>query len=128
METAITHGIRVSVETFYQPTHSRPKAGEHFFAYRITIENLGELTVQLLRRHWQIVEGDGSKREVEGEGVVGQQPVLAPGERHRYVSGCGFHGEIGMMYGTFLMQREVDGQVFRAAIPHFVMVAPHKLN
>lgn len=128
MSTAITHDIRVSVETFYQRTHSRPQTGEHFFAYRITIENLSDLTVQLLRRHWHILENDGSRREVEGEGVVGQQPVLPPRRAHQYVSGSGFHGEIGMMYGTYLMKREVDGQEFHVEIPPFVMVAPHKLN
>ena len=128
MDTAITHDILVCVETFYQPAHSDPRKGEHFFAYRITIENLGPHTVQLLRRHWHIVECDGSAREVEGEGVVGQQPVLEPLQKHRYVSGCQFHGEVGLMYGTFLMKRAVDGHRFEATIPHFTMVVPHKLN
>jgi ApaG protein len=127
MVKANTEGILVSVETSYQPTHSA-RAGQHFFAYRITVENLGGYTVQLLRRHWHIVEGDGSRREVEGEGVVGEQPVISPGQKHRYISGCGFSSEIGKMYGTFLMKREVDGHEFRAEIPPFVMVVPHKLN
>ena len=86
MVAQITDGVKVSVETIYQPEYSNP-SNEHFmFAYRIQIENLSPYTVQLMSRHWHIFDSNGSRREVEGEGVVGQQPVISPGEIHEYVS------------------------------------------
>ena len=86
MVTEITQGIKVSVETEYQPSYSSPSQYHYVFTYRITIENQSEFTIQLLRRHWHIYDAGFNKREVEGEGVVGQQPVLEPGQTHQYVS------------------------------------------
>lgn len=128
MQTAITAGIRVSVEALYQPSHSKPLLGEYVFAYRITIENLGEETVRLLRRHWYIWDSNGILREVEGEGVVGEQPILHPGDAHRYVSGCPLRSEIGSMWGFFQMKRFSDGTLFDAEVPRFALIAPHKCN
>jgi ApaG protein len=128
MVTEITQGIRVSVETEYQPAYSSPSQYHYVFTYRITIENQSENTIQLLRRHWHIADAGHSAREVEGEGVVGQQPVLEPGESHQYVSGCNLKSGIGKMAGTYLMERVVDGTQFEVAIPEFVMVAPFRLN
>lgn len=128
MTDATIHDIHISVETFYQPQHARPQRGEHFFAYRITIENRGAYAVQLMRRHWYITDADGERREVEGEGVVGEQPVIEPGEGHQYVSGCGFVTEIGKMEGIYLMRRVADGREFEVDIPPFVMVYPPRLN
>ena len=99
MHTKITQGVKVSVETFYQTDYSRPDINEYNFAYRITIENLSENTVMLMRRHWHIYDSNGVWREVEGEGVIGQQPVIEPGQKHVYVSGCGLKSEIGKMHG-----------------------------
>jgi ApaG protein len=128
MNSAITRGIQVSVETFYQPEYSYPM-GQHFmFAYRIIISNQSDMPVQLLRRHWFITDGTGQQREVEGEGVVGEQPVLQPGQSYQYVSGCDFKTEIGKMHGTYLMQKIDDGKIFYITIPEFVMVTPMKLN
>ncbi|MFM8917317.1 MAG: ApaG domain, partial [Bacteroidota bacterium] len=87
MTTEVTAGIQVSVETFYQPTHSNPSQSHYVFAYRITIKNDSGEAVRLKRRHWHVVDSDSSHREVEGEGVVGEQPYLANGETYRYVSG-----------------------------------------
>lgn len=128
METLTTNGITVSVEVFYQPEHSRPPENKFVFAYRITIDNHSPHTAQLLRRHWHIVDCCGLRREVEGEGVVGQQPVLHPGERHQYVSWCPIGAEIGKMYGVFLMLRTDSQQYFEVGIPEFRLIAPHKLN
>ena len=81
-----------------------------------------------MRRHWKIYDAQSAVREVEGEGVVGQQPTLEPGEFHEYVSGCNLKTEMGKMKGTYLMERVVDGSKFRVTIPEFVMIAPYKLN
>jgi ApaG protein len=128
MVTQITDGVKVTVETTYQSEYSSPVQSHFVFTYRIKIENNSNFTVQLMRRHWNIFDGHGVLREVEGEGVVGQQPVLEPGEYHEYVSGCNLKTEIGKMKGTYLMERVVDGSRFKVNIPEFVMVVPYKLN
>ncbi|MEJ7779235.1 MAG: Co2+/Mg2+ efflux protein ApaG [Daejeonella sp.] len=128
MVTKITDGVKISVETIYQPEYSNP-ANEHFmFAYRVNIENLTENSVQLLNRHWHIFDSNGTKREVEGEGVVGQQPVIEPGNTHEYVSGCNLKTDMGSMKGSYEMERVVDGVKFRVNIPEFYLMAPYKLN
>jgi ApaG protein len=128
MVTEITQGIRVSVETEYQPAYSSPSQYHYVFTYRITIDNQSEHTIQLLRRHWSIHDAGFSHREVEGEGVVGQQPVLEPGQSHQYVSGCNLKSGIGKMVGTYIMERIVDGRLLQVNIPEFVMIAPTRLN
>ncbi|MES3017344.1 MAG: Co2+/Mg2+ efflux protein ApaG [Bacteroidota bacterium] len=128
MVTKITDGVKISVETIYQPEYSNP-ANEHFmFAYRVNIENLTENSVQLLNRHWDIFDSNGTKREVEGEGVVGQQPVIEPGDNHEYVSGCNLKTDMGSMKGSYEMERIVDGAKFSVNIPEFYLIAPYKLN
>ena len=128
MVTEITQGIKVSVETEYQPAYSSPSQYHYVFTYRVTIENQSENTIQLLRRHWKINDAALTPREVEGEGVVGQQPILEPSQYHQYVSGCNLKSGIGKMGGSFLMERIVDGHRFKVIIPEFTMVAPFKLN
>jgi ApaG protein len=128
MVTEITQGIKVSVETEYQPSYSSPSQYHYVFTYRITIENQSEYTIQLLRRHWLISDAGFARREVEGDGVVGQQPVLEPGQAHQYVSGCNLKSGIGKMVGTYLMERIVDGIKLKVNIPEFTMVAPLRLN
>ncbi|WP_316830381.1 Co2+/Mg2+ efflux protein ApaG [Pedobacter aquatilis] len=128
MVTAITDGVQVSVETVYQPEYSNP-ANEHFmFAYRIEISNLSDYPVQLMRRQWFIFDSNSSRREVEGEGVVGLQPIINPGESHVYVSGCNLKTDIGSMQGKYLMNRLVDDAEFEVDIPEFQLIAPYKLN
>lgn len=128
MVTEITKGIKVSVETEYQPAYSSPSQYHYVFTYKVTIENQSENTIQLLRRHWHIHDAGFLAREVEGEGVVGQQPILEPSQYHQYVSGCNLKSGFGKMLGTYLMERIVDGHRFEVTIPEFNMVAPFKLN
>jgi ApaG protein len=128
MVTEITKGVKVTVETEYQPSYSSPSQYHYVFTYRITIENGSDFTIQLKRRCWNIFDAGFISREVEGEGVVGQQPVLEPGESHTYVSGCNLKSGIGKMVGTYLMERVVDGATFTVKIPEFSMVAPMRLN
>lgn len=128
MVSEVTQGVKVSVETAYQPEYSSPGQMHYVFTYRISIENNSQHTVQLLRRQWYIHDANNLVREVEGEGVVGQQPVLESGESHQYVSGCNLKSGIGKMYGTYLMERIIDGKKFRVKIPEFTMIAPFKLN
>ncbi len=128
MVTQITQGIKVSVETEYQPSYSSPSQYHYVFTYRITIENQSEHTIQLLKRFWHIFDAGFSKREIEGEGVVGQQPVLEPGQMHQYVSGCNLKSGIGKMTGSYLMERIVDGTRVEVNIPAFTMMAPMRLN
>jgi ApaG protein len=128
MVTEITKGVRISVETEYQKDYSSPSQYHYVFTYRISIENNSENTIQLLRRHWYIHDANGVIREVEGEGVVGKQPVLEPGQMHQYVSGCNLKSGIGKMYGTYLMEKVLDGAQFKVIIPEFIMIAPFRLN
>jgi len=128
MNTSITQDIKVSVETMYQTMYSKPMEKEYIHAYRITIENLSGEVVQLLRRHWYIWDSNGVMREVEGEGVIGEQPVLKPLDVHQYVSGCPLKTDIGRMHGTYTMQRSSDGSLFKVTIPSFNLIPPFKNN
>ena len=128
METLITRGIRVSVEPAYQPAYSKPLEFRFIFSYRITIENLSTSTVQLLRRHWVIWDSHGQIREVEGEGVIGEQPILIPGQTHQYESWCQLATDVGKMHGSYLMVDLGKGEEFSADIPQFTMIAPFKFN
>lgn len=128
MTSMISEGVEVSVESFYQPDYSNPISAEFMFAYRITIENHNQFPVKLLRRHWHIFDSNGQNREVEGEGVVGVQPILNPGERYQYVSGCNLRTEMGKMYGTYLMENGNNKKEFQVNIPSFEMIVPFKNN
>lgn len=128
MVSEITYDIKVSVETFYQQEHSKPLDSNYFFAYRVTIFNGGDYSVRLLRRHWFILDAKTIKREVEGEGVIGKQPIINPGGSHQYISGCNLKTSIGKMNGTYLMERMEDKKQFYINIPAFTMVAMHKNN
>jgi len=128
MVTIITDGVKVSVETIYQPEYSNP-ANDHFmFAYKVNIENMGNYPVRLLGRHWYIFDSNGAKREVEGEGVVGQQPVIEPGSSHEYVSGCNLKTDMGSMKGEYQMARTMDNSLFSVQIPEFYLIAPYRMN
>src|SRR5690554_4158457 len=128
MVTQITEGVKISVDSVYQTEYSNPESDHYMFAYRISIENLGNDSVQLLRRHWFIFDSNGSKRQVEGEGVVGLQPVILPGQIHEYVSGCNLKSEMGFMEGKYQMIRESEGTEFEVDIPRFNLIAPFRLN
>ncbi len=128
MYSLITQGVEITVETFYQPDYSQPLQQEYMFAYRITLENHSPNTVQLLRRQWYIFDSNGEHRQVEGEGVVGQQPVLKPNETYQYVSGCNLKSDMGKMSGFYTMMDLTHNQSFRADIPEFNLIAPMKLS
>ena len=128
METAITKGIKVSVTITYQPDYSSPMQMHYVFTYKVIIENHSDHTIQLLRRHWHIHDANHEVREVEGEGVVGQMPILEPGESHNYISGCNLKSGLGKMYGTYLVERIMDGKKIDVIIPEFAMIVPYRLN
>ena len=104
------------------------KNNEYMFAYRITIENNNVFAVKLLNRHWFIFDSNGEHREVEGEGVVGQQPVLNAGQQFQYSSGCNLRTEIGKMHGTYTLENLNNKQQFAVNIPAFQMIVPTKYN
>jgi ApaG protein len=120
---ATTRGVTVRVSVSYLPEQSEPKRGRWFWAYHIRLENDGQGTVQLLTRHWIITDGRGARHTVEGEGVVGEQPLILPGGSYDYVSGCPLATPTGAMQGSYQMVGE-DGDTFDAVIPRFALHAP----
>lgn len=120
---ALTRGIHIHVEPQFDPRRSRPEALQWFYLYTITITNQGTETVQLLSRHWIITDATGKVEEVRGPGVVGEQPVLAPGESFEYTSGCPLTTDVGRMEGTYQMVAE-SGDTFDAVIAPFTLCQP----
>ncbi len=127
VSTAVTNGVRVSVKAVYVPEQSVPRARRYVFAYTVKIANEGAASAQLRSRHWIITDGDGKIEEVRGPGVVGQQPLLRPGEQFEYTSGCVLQTPRGEMRGTYQMQRS-DGSSFDATIAAFSLSLPYSLN
>ena len=125
--TALTQGIRVSVQSQYIPERSASAANQYAFAYTVRIANEGDNTAQLRSRHWVITDGEGKVQEVRGDGVVGAQPTLRPGQAFEYTSGCALRTPRGTMHGTYQMVRE-DGSPFDAVIAPFALTLPHSLN
>jgi len=124
---ALTDGVTVRVAVNFLPEQSRIDAGKWFWVYHIRIENGSGQRVKLMTRHWRITDGSGLVNFVDGDGVVGEQPSLAPGQAHDYVSGCPLGTPHGSMEGHYTMQRS-DGSLFEVAIPHFVLAAPATAN
>ncbi len=125
--TAITDGITVRVAVSFLPEQSHPEAGKWFWVYHIRLENGSGETVQLKSRHWRITDARGMVNLVEGEGVVGETPVLQPGGTHDYVSGCPLTTPQGSMEGFFTFER-ADGTSLEVAIPYFPLAAPATTN
>lgn len=123
----ITEGVRVAVRTAWLEERSSFANGHFVFAYKVQIYNESPQQVQLLRRKWIITDAVGRVRVVSGDGVIGEQPVLLPGESHEYISGCDFQTPIGHMTGYYYMVRP-DGSSLRVRIPDFTMSVPHLLN
>jgi ApaG protein len=121
--TALTEGIRVRVQSLFLPDQSSPADDRYVFAYTITIANEGTRTAQLRTRHWIITDGRGGVEEVRGDGVVGEQPRLAPGQSFQYTSGCVLTTPIGTMHGTYRFWRD-DGSYFDAVIAPFSLASP----
>lgn len=126
--TEVTEGIRVTVRSAYLSEESSPAHDYYTFVYRVHIQNESSYRVQLLRRKWIITDGVGRKSEVSGEGVVGKQPVLDPGESHEYESGTHFSTPVGKMHGFYYFIRLVDGGELKVRIPDFTMIVPQYLN
>lgn len=127
MSTALTDGIRVEVQSAFRPDRSDPSTGRWLFTYTVKIRNEGEATSQLVSRHWIITDANGEREEVQGDGVVGHQPRLGPGEAFEYTSFCILKTPHGSMRGSYRMVRE-DGSTFDAAIAAFPLVVPGSLN
>lgn len=127
VSSAVTDGIRVSVESVYVAEQSSPRAQRYVFAYTVKIVNEGTEPAQLRSRHWIITDGNGKVEEVRGPGVVGQQPYLRPGDHFEYTSGCVLQTSRGEMRGTYQMHRP-DGRQFDAAIAPFALALPYSLN
>jgi ApaG protein len=124
---AVTNSVRVEVESQYAPERSQPFQNEWFFYYTIRITNEGSEKVQLLSRHWIITDATSRTEEVKGPGVVGEKPVLAPGESFQYTSGCNLKTSTGVMRGTYQMVTE-DGDHFEAEIAAFALHEPYTVH
>jgi ApaG protein len=127
MSDTTTDGIRIQARARYAPERSQPAAKLYYFVYTITISNVGDQTAQLLSRHWIITDGNEHVDEVRGPGVVGETPVLQPGQSFTYTSQCVLRTEFGTMRGTYQMVRP-DGNSFDAAISPFVLALPTAIN
>lgn len=128
MITQSTSGIVITVENEYQPEYSNPDNMHFMFAYRITIENISNDTIQLISRHWDIFDSIGENKTIDGEGVVGKMPILKPGDIHQYVSGCNLKSEMGYMQGYYIMKKHVNNDSLKVNIPRFNLIASYKLN
>ena len=127
MSDTTTNGIRVQVTSKYLPERSLPRDHEYWFAYFIRISNVGAETAQLISRHWVITNTDGEEEEVRGDGVVGEQPVLAPGGSFEYTSYCPLKTAVGSMQGSYQMVT-ASGERFDAMISPFTLAVPNALN
>jgi ApaG protein len=127
MSDTTTQGIRVQVESLYDEDRSAPQENYYFFAYRVRISNVGARSAQLLSREWIITDATGYQQHVQGPGVVGEQPVLAPGEAFEYTSFCPLSTPVGSMHGSYRMVRD-DGEAFDAVITPFSLAVPHSVN
>jgi ApaG protein len=121
-----TRSIRVSVRAFYLADQSEPDRSHFVWAYRVAIANQGQETVQLLKRSWQITDGLGRTQQVQGEGVVGEQPVLEPGQSFEYTSGTPLSTASGFMRGAYHMVVTATGEAFDVSIPAFSLDSPHQ--
>ncbi|GMR09129.1 MAG: Co2+/Mg2+ efflux protein ApaG [Gammaproteobacteria bacterium] len=122
-----TYDVQVDVETAYIDDQSEPDENRFVFSYTITIRNKGTVPARLLARHWIITDANGKEQEVKGEGVVGEQPYLRPGEGFQYTSGTMLETPVGSMRGSYQMHAD-DGNNFNAEIPAFTLSQPHSLH
>jgi ApaG protein len=125
MYERVTRGIRVAVEPSYLDDQSDPEEGQYLWSYTVTIENNGTEPVQLLSRYWHITDAAGHSQEVRGPGVVGAQPVIAPGQSFQYTSGCPLATSSGHMVGRYQM-KAASGEAFEAEIPPFILESPYE--
>lgn len=123
MYRAVTRNIEVEVQPFYLPDRSDPAENHYVWGYRVTIDNQSDIFVQLLSRYWRITDGNGRVQEVQGAGVVGDQPELNPGDSYQYTSGCPLTTPSGVMVGRYVMRTE-SGELFDVEIPAFSLDMP----
>ena len=131
MKSLTTQSVTVSAESFYQDQYSNPDKQQYVYAYRIAIANNGRQPVKLLSRAWDVTDATGNHRHVEGEGVVGQQPVIMPGQCHEYTSWVQFKTPIGSMQGSYIMadlDKRRSGRLFQVEVPRFMHISPETLN
>lgn len=124
---ALTRGVRVQVRPEFLPDHSDPAHHKWVFAYHVTIRNEGRTPLQLISRHWVITDAEGGEEHVRGPGVVGEQPLLKPGQSFRYTSGCALRTTSGTMHGTYQMITP-EGESFDARIAPFTLAQPYDIN
>jgi ApaG protein len=127
MSDTTTRGIRVQVQSFYDEDRSSPQESYYFFSYQVRISNQGLETAQLVSREWIITDGNGDSQRVQGPGVVGEQPVLAPGDEFEYTSFCPLPTPVGSMHGSYRMVLS-SGESFEAEISPFSLAVPHAVN
>lgn len=127
MSDTTTRGIRVQVQSFYDEARSSPEEGYFFFSYQVRISNQRSEAAQLVSREWIITDGNGETQRVQGPGVVGEQPVLAPGDEFEYTSFCPLPTPVGSMQGSYRMVLE-NGESFEAEIATFSLAVPHAVN
>lgn len=123
MVSAITEGVKVTVVANYQPEFSSPHQQHYVFTYKVNIENNSPHTIQLLRRKWEIFDAGDTIKLVEGDGVIGQQPTLEPGQSHQYISGCNLKSGLGKMRGKYIMEKILDGKLIEVIIPEFQLIS-----
>lgn len=124
---AITAGIKVQVVSKFIPEHTNPDIPRYFFAYWVTITNVSDITLKLLDRHWEITDALGKLEVIDGEGVIGKQPTIKPGESFSYNSFCPLETEFGMMTGHYQVKQE-DGHFLKVEIPKFQLLSPFTVN
>lgn len=127
MSESDKYRIQVEAVAEFIPAQSDPERNRYVFAYHITVKNAGTIGAQLLTRHWVITDGTGTTQEVKGDGVIGEQPALSPGEQFRYTSGSVLETPVGTMHGSYQMIAE-DGNRFEAPIPPFTLAIPRVLH
>ena len=127
MEESITEGVHVKVESFYLDLDSKPDEDFYVFAYLVKLKNISQITVKLLRRHWIITDSNGEINDVKGEGVVGEQPILKPGDEYQYNSGSHLKSPMGTMQGSYIMT-STEGIEFEVKIPCFTLAVPGIIN
>ncbi len=128
MVTEVTSGVRISVRTQYRELYSNAYDYQFLFAYFVSIENQNDFTVQLLSRSWHIFDSSGEHRVVEGKGVIGQQPLLEPGDTYEYESACKLVTDMGKMSGNYSFEKVIDGSRFDVVIPEFILTPTYRSN
>jgi ApaG protein len=128
MNTITTEGVKISVITKFRPDLSQVNENQFFFNYRIEMENSNESTVQLMHRSWYIFDSLDRVHLVDGEGVIGEQPILKQDQKYYYTSGCQLSSEIGYMKGSYTFRNQLTGDMFEVLIPTFQLIYPGKMN